>query len=194
MSADLLADSDQLEAQVLAAIDGAPDEAALEAARVAALGKKGIDLRAARDARQARAGRAASTHGAAINALKDQVTEALERAPRAVLKRRGARGAARSARRSTSRCPSALRRRRDRPHPSDQPGDGRDHRHFRRYGLLGRRRARTSRATTTISPSSTSRPAIRRARCTTRSSSSLTTRASARFCARIRARCRCARC
>ena len=44
------------------------------------------------------------------------------------------------------------------------------------------------------SPGSTSRRAIRRARCTTRSFSSLTTRASGRFCAPIRARCRCARC
>ena len=64
------------------------DESALEAARVAALGKKGSI-----SALLATLGKLApderKTHGAAINALKDQVTEALA-ARRAVLEARGA--------------------------------------------------------------------------------------------------------
>src|SRR6201995_6041475 len=80
-----MSDLSALERETLAAIESAPDESALEAGRVAALGKKGSisallatlgKLEA--DERKAR--------GAAINALKDQVTEALT-ARRAVLKR-----------------------------------------------------------------------------------------------------------
>ncbi|MGQ0445211.1 MAG: phenylalanine--tRNA ligase subunit alpha [Beijerinckiaceae bacterium] len=73
-----------LQAQILGQIASAQDEAALEAARVAALGKKGgvSALLAglgqmAPDARKER--------GAAVNALKDEVAEALA-ARRAVLK------------------------------------------------------------------------------------------------------------
>jgi len=70
--------------QTLAAIDAASDEAALEAVRVAALGKKGSI-----SALLATLGKLTPderrTHGAAINALKDQVTEALA-ARRAILK------------------------------------------------------------------------------------------------------------
>ena len=47
----------QLESEILAEIAAAGDEAALEAVRVAALGKKGLDLGAAVDARQDVAGR-----------------------------------------------------------------------------------------------------------------------------------------
>ena len=76
-----------LELQTLAAIESAPDEGALEAARVAALGKKGSI-----SALLATLGKLApderKIQGAAINALKDQVTEALA-ARRAVLKRAG---------------------------------------------------------------------------------------------------------
>src|SRR5277367_3802287 len=76
-----------LERETLAAIESAPDESALEAARVAALGKKGSI-----SALLATLGKLAPdelmTHGAAINALKDQVTEALA-ARRVVLKRAG---------------------------------------------------------------------------------------------------------
>ena len=74
-----------LQRETLAAIEGAGDEAALEAVRVAALGKKGTVSallstlgKLSPDERKVR--------GAAINALKDKVTEALA-ARRAVLKK-----------------------------------------------------------------------------------------------------------
>ena len=74
-----------LQHQTLAAIDAASDEAALEAVRVAALGKKGSI-----SALLATLGQLTPderrTHGAAINALKDQVTEALA-ARRAILRK-----------------------------------------------------------------------------------------------------------
>ena len=80
-----MSDLSALERETLAAIESAADEAALEAARVAALGKKGSISallatlgKLSPDERKER--------GAAINALKDRVTEALG-ARRAVLKR-----------------------------------------------------------------------------------------------------------
>ena len=106
-----MSDLSALERETLAAIESAPDESALEAARVAALGKKGSI-----SALLATLGKLApderKTHGAAINALKDQVTEALARAARGA-QARGARGAAqaRGARRHAARPPA---RRRDR--------------------------------------------------------------------------------
>ncbi len=79
-----MTDLSALQQQTLASIADAGDEAALEAARVAALGKKG-----AISALLATLGKMSpderKTHGAAINALKDQVAEALARR-RAVLK------------------------------------------------------------------------------------------------------------
>jgi phenylalanyl-tRNA synthetase alpha chain len=73
-----------LQHETLAAIEAASDEPALEAVRVAALGKKGSI-----SALLATLGKLSPderrTQGAAINALKDQVTEALA-ARRAVLK------------------------------------------------------------------------------------------------------------
>jgi phenylalanyl-tRNA synthetase alpha chain len=66
----------ELESQTLAAIDGAGDEAALEAVRVGALGKKG-----AISALLASLGKMSpeerKVQGAAINSLKDKVSEAL---------------------------------------------------------------------------------------------------------------------
>ena len=80
-----MSDLSTLERETLAAIDTARDENALEAARVAALGKKGsISALLATLGKLAPDERKAQ--GAAINALKDQVTEALT-ARRAVLKR-----------------------------------------------------------------------------------------------------------
>src|SRR5580693_5105602 len=80
-----MSDLSVLERETLAAIESAPDEGALETARVAALGKKGSISallatlgKLAPDERKAR--------GAAINALKDRVVEALA-ARRALLKR-----------------------------------------------------------------------------------------------------------
>ena len=71
-----MSDIARLEQQILADIAAASDEAALEAVRVAALGKKGTVSallaglgKMAPDERKER--------GAAINALKDEVTEAL---------------------------------------------------------------------------------------------------------------------
>ena len=79
-----MSDLAALKDETLAAIEGAADETALEAVRVAALGKKGSI-----SALLATLGKLSpderKTQGAAINALKDAVTEALG-ARRAVLK------------------------------------------------------------------------------------------------------------
>ncbi len=78
-------DLSALERETLAAIESAADESTLDAARVAALGKKGSI-----SALLATLGKLApderKVQGAAINALKDQVTDALA-GRRAVLKR-----------------------------------------------------------------------------------------------------------
>src|SRR5436305_10632015 len=78
MSTDVLAGPDQLEAQVLAAIAGAGDEAALETVRVGALGKKGSV-----SAMLATLGKMSPderrTRGAEINALKHKVSDAIAR-------------------------------------------------------------------------------------------------------------------
>src|ERR1700730_14898621 len=80
-----MSDLSALERETLAAIESAADESTLETARVAALGKKGSI-----SALLATLGKLApderKIQGAAINALKDQVAEALG-ARRAVLKR-----------------------------------------------------------------------------------------------------------
>jgi phenylalanyl-tRNA synthetase alpha chain len=71
-----MSDLAALKDETLAAIDSADDEAALEAARVAALGKKGsISALLATLGKLSPEER--KTQGAAINALKDAVTEAL---------------------------------------------------------------------------------------------------------------------
>ena len=71
-----MSDFSQLRSDLLAAVDGAVDEAALEAVRVGALGKKGSI-----SALLATLGKMSSderrTQGAAINALKDEVADAL---------------------------------------------------------------------------------------------------------------------
>src|SRR5208337_2281364 len=80
-----MSDLADLQHQTLAAIEDAPDEAALESVRVAALGKKG-----AISALLATLGKVPpderKSRGAAINALKDEVAQALA-ARRAVLKK-----------------------------------------------------------------------------------------------------------
>ena len=133
-----MSDLSALERETLAAIESAGDESALEAVRVAALGKKGSI-----SALLATLGKLApderKTRGAAINALKDQVTEALT-ARRAVLKHAALEAQLKREALDVT-LPVPLQRRRDRAHPSDQPGDGRDHRDFRRDGLRRRRRA-----------------------------------------------------
>ena len=74
-----------LQHETLAAIEGASDEAALESVRVAALGKKG-EISALLATLGKLSPEERRTQGAAINALKDRVTEALA-ARRAVLKK-----------------------------------------------------------------------------------------------------------
>jgi len=79
-----MTDQSALKAETLAAIAAAPDEAALENTRVAALGKKGsISALLATLGKMSPDDR--KTAGAAINALRDEVNEALA-ARRAVLK------------------------------------------------------------------------------------------------------------
>src|SRR5579863_1318714 len=79
-----MTDLAQLESQILAEIAAASDEAALEAVRVAALGKKGsISALLATLGKMAPEER--KTQGATINLAKDRVTEALS-ARRDVLK------------------------------------------------------------------------------------------------------------
>jgi phenylalanyl-tRNA synthetase alpha chain len=78
MSADPLLDADNLEAKVLAAIAGAQDEAALEAVRVGALGKKG-SISALLSTLGKMSPDERRTRGAEINALKDKVTGAIAR-------------------------------------------------------------------------------------------------------------------
>ncbi len=79
-----MTDVADLQAEVLAAIAGAADEAALEAVRIAALGKKGsVSALLATLGKMSPDER--KTRGAAVNALKDEVGEALA-ARRLVLK------------------------------------------------------------------------------------------------------------
>ena len=79
-----MSDLDSLQSQILADIAGAPDEAALEAVRVAALGKKGsISALLATLGKMSPDER--KTEGAKINLAKDAVTQALA-ARRDVLK------------------------------------------------------------------------------------------------------------
>jgi phenylalanyl-tRNA synthetase alpha chain len=79
-----MSDLAALERDTLAAIDAASDESALEAARVAALGKKG-SISALLGGLGKLTTEERKAHGAAINALKDKVAEALA-ARRAVLR------------------------------------------------------------------------------------------------------------
>ena len=65
-----------LEQTILGQIDGAGDEAALEAVRVAALGKKG-SISALLSTLGKMSPEERKTQGAAINLVKDKVTEAL---------------------------------------------------------------------------------------------------------------------
>ena len=128
----------QLESVLAAQIEAANDEAAIEAVRVAALGKKGSISEKLKslgsmspDERQ--------SQGPAINGLKNRITEALT-ARKTALK--DAAIAVRLEKEKVDVTPSrACRSGRAWPHPSDQPGRRRDHRDLRRYGLLHRRRS-----------------------------------------------------
>ena len=97
----------QLEQSILAEIAGAGDEAALEALRVAALGKNG-SISALLKTLGTLAPDERKTQGPLINGLKDHVNAALVRAARRSSARRSTRGSAPRA--STSRCRCAKRR------------------------------------------------------------------------------------
>ena len=127
-----------LESALMADIAAAADEQAIEAVRVAALGKKGSVSEMLKTL-GAMSAEERQTMGPAINGLKNRVTEALA-ARRAEL-----REAQPSMRLAAEKVDVTLPVRpvagRARPHPPDQPGDRRDHRDLRRSRLLGRRRA-----------------------------------------------------
>ncbi len=135
----VMSDIDKLQQSILNEIAAASDEAALEAVRVAALGKNGSVSELLEDARHDDAGRAQGAGPA------DQRPEGSRSPPRS---RRGKRRAEECRARCAPqhrerRCHAAGAREpgRSRPHPSDQPGDRRTHRDLRRYGLRGRRRS-----------------------------------------------------
>ena len=134
-----MSDIAKLEQQILADIAAAADEAALEAVRVAALGRNG-SISALLKTLGAMTPDERRAQGPLINGLKDKVTEALA-ARRDGAQGRGARRAAqhRDRRRHAAGARAAGG---DGPHPSDQPGDRRTDRDLRRHGLRGRRRSR----------------------------------------------------
>ena len=66
-----------LEQDILQQVASASDEAALEAVRVATLGKKGSISEQHESSRRAWAPEERKTAGAALNVLKDKVTEAI---------------------------------------------------------------------------------------------------------------------
>ena len=133
-----MSDTTQLEKEILADVAAAGDEAALEAVRVAALGKQG-SISALLKTLGAMAPEERKSQGPLINGLKDRVNAALAER-REALQARSAGGAAqyRERRRDVAGARGAGR---NRPHPSDQPGDRRADRDLRRHGLCGRRRA-----------------------------------------------------
>ena len=97
-----------LETELLTAIAAAADEAALEAVRVAALGRNG-SISALLKTLGTMTPDERKQHGAAINGVKDRVTAALA-ARKDALKERGARSAAQYRDPWTSRCRCASRR------------------------------------------------------------------------------------
>ena len=133
-----MSDPSTLEQEILAAVAGAADEAALEAVRVAALGKSG-SVSALLRTLGAMTPEQRKAEGPRINGLKDRVTEALA-ARKDALKH-----AALDARLNTETVDVTLPVREPPaevgPHSSDQPGDRRTDRDLRRHGLRGRRRA-----------------------------------------------------
>ena len=154
--------------------------------------QEGLDLRVARDAGQDVARRAQDA-GRGDQRAEGRGDRGARRAAR-VAEGGGARSAARSARRSTSRCRSA------RPgietgriHPISQVMDEITA-IFADMGFSDRRRAgHRERRLQFHQAQFPARPS-RRAKCTTRSSSRPTRTASASCCAPTPARCRCARC
>ena len=126
-----------LETDISTAIAAASDEAALEAVRVAALGKSGSVTALLEDAGRHDAGRAQGA-GPGDQRAQGPRQRGAQRAPRR-LQGRGARRAARH--RDRGRHAAGARGAdRGRPRASDQPGGRRAHRDLRRHGLRRRRR------------------------------------------------------
>src|SRR3977135_3026118 len=133
-----MSDTTQLEQQILADIAAASDEAALEAVRVAALGKSG-SVSALLKTLGTMTPDERKQQGPLINGLKDRATAAIaetreglhDQAPDAAPPRAAARGPA-----PAGRAPGG-----DRPDPPDQPGDRRAHGDLRRHGFRRRRGA-----------------------------------------------------
>ena len=163
-----MTDLAQLESEILADIAAADGEAALEAVRVAALGKKGsISALLATLGKMSPDER--KTQGAAINLAKDKVTQALA-ARRDILK-----SAALDARLASETIDVTLPLREGpaeagRIHPLSQVMDEID-RDLRRHGICHRRRAGHRDRRLQFHQAEFPAKAIRRGRCTTRSSS-----------------------
>ena len=134
-----MTDTAQLEQQILAEVAAAGDEAALEAVRVAALGKNG-SITALLKTLGTLPPEERKTQGPLINGLKDRVNAALA-ARRDAFKGAALAGAAqhRKRRRHAAGARSAGR---DRPRASDHAGDRRIDGDLRRHGLCRRRRSR----------------------------------------------------
>ena len=117
-------------------IAAAADEAALEAVARRGARQEGLDLRAHEDAWAPWRRRSARTAGAALNALKDKVADAIA-ARKAALQ-----AAALEARLATEKVDVTLAgaARSARHHPSGEPGLGGDRADLGRSRLLGRRR------------------------------------------------------
>ena len=127
-----------LESALMADIAAAADEQAIEAVRVAALGKKGSVSELLKTL-GAMSPEERQVKGPAINGLKNRVTEAL--AVRKAELRESAIVDAAGRGKGRRDAAGAAVAGRARPHPPDQPGDRRDRRDLRRHGLLDRRRA-----------------------------------------------------
>ncbi len=112
-----MSDLENLKTLLLAEIAAASDEAAIEAVRVGALGKKGSVSELLKTLGSMSA-EERQTRGAAINALKNEITDAITER-KTVLK--DAAIEARLKAETRRLAAGALLARRARPHPSDQP-------------------------------------------------------------------------
>jgi phenylalanyl-tRNA synthetase alpha subunit len=181
-----MSDIAKLEQQILGAVTAAGDEPALEAVRVAALGKSG-SITALLKTLGTLTPDERKTQGPLINGLKDRVNAAL------AMRREAFKDLVLQARLNTESIDVTLPVREapfeiGRVHPITQVIDDLP------IWALRLPKAPISRPTITISPSSISRKTIRHARCTTRSSSIRNRTARGSFYARTPRRCRCARC
>ena len=131
--------------RILAEIEAAADEAALEAVRVASLGKKGsISEQMKTLGKMSRRGTA--DDGPALNGLKVRMTDAISAAV-TVVNAQALRPGSLTEKVDVT-LPGRVRTRWKSAHPSDQSGDGRNHGNLCRYGFQSPK-GRTSRPTTT---------------------------------------------